>query len=265
MELVIGGRSFRLGGMPHILGVVNLSPDSPNRDSVVEPGSLLERAAALTAAGAAIIDVGAQSSHYASTLRPVEEEREIIVDSVRRLKAAGYLVSVDTFRAPVVSAALGAGCDIINNSEGLQSREMLEALRGARIPVVVPFVGGADPRRMRRFDLEHPVDAILNYLEAAIRRATSAGITNLLLDPGTGYVYPDVTPIEKERYQERVYEALPRIRALGYPLLVAVPRKPDRARTLDLARRIVAGGADFLRAHDPALAREAVALAGRCH
>lgn len=246
---------------PHIVGVVNLSPDSPNQDSVVDLDHVEARAAALVESGAAIIDVGAQSSHYQSRLRPVDEERRLIVEAVRRLKAAGFVVSVDTFRPQVAAAAIDAGCDVLNDSDGLHRSDMLRALRGTSLPVVVPFLNGPSPRRMQPFDLRHPAEAVLDGLRAAIVRAASAGIRNLILDPGTGYVYPRITAERKEQYQVQVYRSLKRIRDLGYPLLVAMPRKSSRTRTLELTRMIIENGADFIRAHDPALGREAIALA----
>jgi len=259
--LTIGGRAFALGNAPHIIGVVNLSPDSPNQDSVVALHKLEARAAALVRAGAAIIDVGAQSSHFRSRLRPLDEERRVIAEAVRRLKAGGFLVSVDTFRAPVAAAAIEAGCDVVNDSEGLHTSAMLRTLAATPIPVIVPFLSGPSPRDMQPFDLRRPLGAILSGLRTALERAAAAGIRTLILDPGTGYVYRGVSAEEKERYQVLVYRSLARIRDLGYPVLVAMPRKPSKERTLELTRMIVENGADFIRAHDPALAREAIARA----
>src|SRR5581483_6962622 len=99
---------------------------------------------------------------------------------------------------------------------------------------------------------------ILPFLKSAIQRAHDAGLTRILLDPGTGYRLPGVSPSEKERYQVKVYQALPSLRALGYPLLVALPRKDDRARTIELVR-VIARHADFVRAHDPTILHEALA------
>jgi dihydropteroate synthase len=101
---------------------------------------------------------------------------------------------------------------------------------------------------------------MLPWFETALERAERAGVRDVILDPGTGYAQPHLSPEAKEAFQRRVYPVLSRLRALGRPLFVALPRKPSRETTLELARMIVAAGVDFVRAHDAALASEAIRL-----
>ncbi len=254
----IGGRLFGEAGRPHIVGVVNLSPESPNKDSVAaDPDAAVARARRLLAEGAAIIDIGAQSSHFAAPLLPEEEEIARLVPAVEALKAAGMLVSVDTWRAPAARAALSAGADLVNDSDGFQDPAMIEALGEARRPIILPFVSGASPHDPAPFTFDDPLAAMQPFFERALARATAAGLREIILDPGTGYVYPQVTAEEKVIYQRQVYRQLQRLRALGYPVLVALPRKQDPALTRELVQMIVENGADFVRAHEPALAVEA--------
>lgn len=256
---MIGGRSFGAAGRPHILGVVNVSPESPNQDSVVTGAeAAVERALSLTAAGAAIIDIGAQSSSYTAPLLPEAEETRRLLPALRALKDAGLLVSVDTWRAGVAQAAIEAGADLINDSDGFQDPAMIELLACWGGPVIVPAISGANPHDPLPLDRRQPVAAILRFFEAALARASRAGVHSLILDPGTGYRRPGVSAADKERYQVEVYHALPRLRGLGHPLLVAVPRKEDRRRTLALTRMILAE-ADFVRAHEPSLVCDALA------
>lgn len=257
----IGNQDFPTGGGPYIVGVVNLSPESPNQDAVVRgPDGALARARALTAQGARIIDLGARSSHYAADLVAPEEELARLLPALRELKTAGFIVSVDTWEAEVVRAAARAGADLINDSDGFQEPAVIEAIAESGLPVVVPFLNGPNPRDLRPFDTTDPLALMLPWFERALERAQRAGVQAVILDPGTGYAQPHLTPAEKEAYQRRVYPQLPRLREFGRPLLVALPRKPSRAVTLELARMIVAAGVDFLRAHDPLLAAEAIAL-----
>lgn len=257
----IGDQDFPPGGGPYIVGVVNLSPESPNQDAVVQgPPGAVARARALAAQGARIIDVGARSSHYAAELASLEEEMARLLPALRELKAAGFTVSVDTWEAEVVQAAARAGADLINDSDGFQDPKVIEAVAESELPVVIPFLNGPNPRDLRPFDTADPLAVMLPWFERALARAHEAGVRAVILDPGTGYAQPHLSPAEKEAYQRRVYPQLPRLREFGCPLLVALPRKPSRAVTLELARMIVAAGVDFLRAHDPLLAAEAIAL-----
>ncbi len=257
----IGNQEFPPGGGPYIVGVVNLSPESPNKDAVVAgTGGAVARARALAAAGARIVDIGAQSSHFAAPLVPVERERDRLLPAIRELKAAGFIVSVDTWDAEVVRAAAAAGADLINDSDGFQDPAVIAAVAESELPVVIPFLNGPNPRVLRPFDVEDPLAAMVPWFAAALERAARAGVRDVILDPGTGYAQRHLGTAEKERFQRRVYPRLHRLRALGCPLFVALPRKASRDITLELARMIVANGADFLRAHDPALAAEAITL-----
>ena len=260
----IGNEVFPAGRGPYIVGVVNLSPESPNRDALAQDSArAVARARLLAEQGARIIDVGAQSSHFAAPLVSAEEERGRLLPAIRALKEAGFLVSVDTWEPGVIRAAARAGADLINDADGFQDAEVIAAVAESGLPVVIPFICGPTPREMRPFDVEQPVEVMLAWFEAALDRAWRAGVTRVILDPGTGFAQPHLSAEEKESFQRRVYPQLPRLRVFGCPLLVALPRKPLRETTLELGRMIVAGGADFLRAHDPALAVEAIAGNGQ--
>jgi dihydropteroate synthase len=254
----IGGRRFDQGSVPHILGVVNLSPESPNKDSVAHNlDEAVSRALQLTAEGAALIDLGAQSSHFSAPLLPEATEIARLVPGIRALKDCGLLVSVDTWRPSVARAALDAGADAINDSDGFQDSEMIELLAAARAPIILPFISGRSPHDPEPFSFDDPLGAMLPFFEAALARAARAGIEQIVLDPGTGYVYPQVTPEEKLAYQRIVYANLRRFQEFGRPVLVALPRKQDHALTRELVEMIVDNGADWVRAHEPRLAVEA--------
>ena len=255
MRIEIGGRIFTDAGAPHIVGVVNLSPESPNKDSIaLDAEEAVTRGRRLAAEGAAVIDVGAQSSHFASPLMPEQVELARLLPGIRALTRAGLLVSVDTWRPGVARAAIAAGADVINDSDGFQDPAMVEVLSAAKLPIILPFISGASPHDPEPFTFDDPLASMLPFFERALERATAAGLSAIILDPGTGYVYPQVTAEEKVVYQRQVYRHLHRFRAFGYPVLVALPRKQDRALTEELVQMIVDNGADFVRAHEPALA-----------
>jgi dihydropteroate synthase len=256
--VIIAGRTFDGARRPHVAGVVNLSPESPNQDSIAaDAAAAVARARRLADLGADLIDVGSQSSWFEAPLLPVDEEIARLLPAVRALKSAGFLVSVDTFRAEAAWAAIEAGADVLNDSDGFQDPSMIDVLARWGGPVILPFISGASPHNPSPFNYEDPMADIESSLRAAVDRAHAAGLRDLLLDPGTGYRYPGVSAAEKERYQVKVYDALPRLRALGHPLLVALPRKEDPVRTVELIR-MIARHAEWVRAHDPAVLHTAL-------
>lgn len=256
--MIIGGRAFESGARPHVFGVVNLSPESPNKDSIAADAiGAVERATELAQLGVSVIDVGAQSSYFDAPLLPVDQEIERLLPALRALKAAGFLVSVDTFRSEVAQAAVEEDVDVINDSDGFQDAGMIAVLERWGGPIVLPFISGSSPHEPRPFNYDDPMSDILPFLRAAVDRAHGAGLREILIDPGTGYRYPGVSVEEKERYQRIVYAELGRLRELAHPLLVALPRKDDLARTLELVQ-IIAHEAEFVRAHDPLVLLQAL-------
>ena len=255
--MILDSERFRSQPLPHIFGVVNLSPDSPNQDSIAaDVSGALRRAHLLRRQGAAFIDIGAQSSYFDAKLLSPAEETAGLIPVLQALKREGFAVSVDTFRAEVAQAAIAAGADVINDSDGFQDPVMIRVLSEWGGPVILPFISGRTPHDPVPFDFEDPMADILPFLSSAAARAGAMGLRDLLIDPGTGYRYPGISAADKERYQMKVYASLPRLRALGYPLLVALPRKDDPARTIALVR-LIAEHAEFVRAHDPTILAEA--------
>lgn len=257
--IAIGGREFRFENGPFIVGVVNLSPESPNQDAVVDGATAaVVRARSLAANGASLVDIGGQSSHFAAPLVSTQEESGRLLPALRALKRAGFLVSVDTWDATVVRAAAAAGADVINDSDGFQGPAVIEAIAEAGLPVILPLVNGPSPRDMAPIDRNDPVSFMLRWFDAAVTRAQRAGVRDLILDPGTGYAQPHLSAAQKESLQRQVYPRLGELRQFGFPLFVALPRKQSLATTIELAEMIVAAGVDFVRAHDAALATAAI-------
>ena len=129
---------------PVLMGIVNATPDSfsdPQGEKSLE--ALVERAHELTAAGAAMIDVGGESGRTDRPAVPVEEERARVVPLIERLAADGLTVSVDTWRAPVALAALDAGASIVNDVSGLSDPEVADACAEADARLVITHTRAA--------------------------------------------------------------------------------------------------------------------------
>jgi dihydropteroate synthase len=258
----IGGREFRHCERPHAVGIVNLSPESPNADSVaVTAADAVARARWLAAHGASVIDVGARSSNYKVPDVSWRVELARLVPAVEALKEDGFLVSIDTWSGRVARSGARAGADVINDSDGFQDPEMIDVVGESGLPVVIPFLNGPTPRDHRPIDVTDPVGAMLPWFETALARAEHAGVSDVLLDPGVGYQQPGATEAERVRLQRRVFSELHRLRSLGRPLFAAVMRKAMPALTVELTAAAIRSGVDFLRAHDPEVIWEAVAEA----
>lgn len=264
MDVRIGDRRFVTGDEPVIVGVVNVSPESPTRISVVRgPTEALDRAHRLREGGAEIIDVGARSSDHSVADPGAAEERRRLLPVVAALKDAGFLVSVDSWDAEVIRAAAAAGADLVNDADGLQSPAVIAAVAESGLPVVVPFLTGPNPRELRPFDVADPMAAMMPWFTAALRRARRAGIEQVLVDPGSGYARPELSDEAHDGFQRRLSARLPALHALGRPLFVALPRREHLAASLALARGIVAAGADFVRTHDAHVVARAAAERNR--
>lgn len=252
------------GGRVHLMGVLNLSPESKNVHTVA---ASLDEALVIAdrhaVAGASIIDVGAQSSNLANPEIRVDDEIERLAPIVGRLVEEGHVVSVDTWKPGVARAAVELGAVIINDTGGLQSPEMVALVAEAQVATVAMYLKGDSPLEVGELGLgEELVDQMIDRLEGRIGRLERAGVTNMIVDPGIGITYR----VDRKAYtahQLRVIRALSRFARLGRPVLLPVPRKPELSSTLAMATLGLEHGADILRVHDTAEVAQIARMMGR--
>ena len=272
-RLVVRGVELDLTA-PVLMGIVNATPDSfsdPGRDPTVE--ARVARAVAQADAGAAIVDVGGQSSITGVAELPVAEEVARVVPVVAGIVAAApeLLVSVDTYRPEVVAAVLDAGASIVNDVSGLLHPEVgrLCAAAGAGLVVMhtraVPKVKVLDDELYD--DAGGVVDDVVAFLADRLAAAQAAGVVPeaTIVDPG-----PDFAKTPHQTVA--VLRALDRVTALGRPVLLALSRKDfvgaitDRPPALRLAGTLaavghLAGPGTILRVHDVAAVADYLAVA----
>jgi len=272
------GRSLELDGRALVMGIVNATPDSFYPESR-RKGAIEARDAALRmeAAGAAIVDLGGESTRPGSEYVGLEEELERVVPVVEAIrKESDVPISVDTRKAAVASAALDAGADIINDVAALaHDPEMAAVVAGHGVPVVLMHMLG-DPKTMQHSPVYSDCPAeVRAFLVAAAERAQKAGIgrDRIILDPGIGF---------GKRLEDNlaVLSRLDELVAEGYPVLVGLSRKAfvgaitgrqvegRLAGSLGAACAAFAKGARIFRVHDvdetvDALAVLASSLGGR--
>ncbi|MBE7185351.1 MAG: dihydropteroate synthase [Methylobacterium mesophilicum] len=259
------GRHLDLGDASVIMGILNVTPDSFSDGGRFDaPSAALDQARRMADEGAAIIDVGGESTRPGAEPVSAEEEQRRVLPVIEALTRIGILVSVDTYREKTARLAVQAGAHIVNDVWGL-SREpgiaRVAAQTGAGL--VIMHTGR---------DREKLVDGIADqfqFLHEALGKAEYHGVAReqIVLDPGFGFA--------KETVEENVtlMARMDEVVSLGYPLLVGISRKRFLGTLTgrDTAERDVATaagnallrlkGADIFRVHDIRASLDALQVA----
>lgn len=246
---------------PHLLGVINLSPESMVTESIaLSEAGILERAAWLKAEGCAIIDLGARSiTPTAPEISETEEQRRL-TGPLRLLVGQGYRVSADTWSSSTALAALADGASVVNFTGSDISAEALAAIAAARASLILTYMPYGDAYRMRGADpIPYRIDSILAQLEPRVRQARSAGVTDVIIDPNLGIIHPSTSDHAKIQLQNRVLWNLHRLRALGCPILLYAARKPEPLARMLFASNVLHAGPDYIRTHHPDMLNQLMA------
>ncbi len=237
-------------------GVVNASPDSLADFSVATTvQGAVARSAELLDGGCAGIDLGGAGSTQFADRVHVDTEWERLDGKVQALAELcadrGAVLSVDSWQPEIMRRALDCGATMINAADGLQNPAMVRLAAHSDVPVVVPFVWGADPKASRHVTGD-PAEVICDWFRRSLRRWEEAGIERgrLIIDPGTGFGPPDWEWEDRYRYQKRVYESLDALRAFGLPIYLPLPWK-QTAQHDELLEICIRSGFDYGRCHRP--------------
>jgi dihydropteroate synthase type 2 len=258
---------------PLIVGVVNITADSfSDGGQFLDPAAALAHARSLATGGADIVELGAAASNVAAdAVVPAEEIRRL--DAViATLARDGVALSIDTFRPEVQRFALARGVAYLNDIRGFPDAGIYPDLAAANCRLVVMHAVLAD-RRAQQIDLspDEVWSRIERFFIDRIACLTAAGIARerLILDPGMGFFLSS-----RPEASLRVLASIERLqRAFGLPVMVSVSRKsflaaitgradPRQRGPASLAAELYAAahGADFIRTHDPAALRDALAV-----
>ena len=262
--LVLDDHILPLDGVTHVMGVINVSPDSKNRHTVARSvDEALLMADRYRAWGASMLDVGGQSSHLDNPTIAISEEVSRVVPVVEALVAEGHIVSVDTWKADVAETAVAAGAVIVNDTGGLTDPDMRSVVSRTGVAAVAVYVEGANPHDVGEVEIRddkaiHTTDTF----RALLDELRSEGIENVIIDPGIAINYRG----DYEAYSRMQLEVIAgsdMLRSLGKPLLVPIPRKRDGHRMAVYIGLALEHGADIIRVHDVAMACDLVRLFGR--
>jgi len=258
--LQLGERTIRLD-QPQVMGILNVTPDSfsDGGEFLDDPEVAREHAAAMLETGAAIVDIGGESTRPGAAAVWEGDEIKRVIPAVEHCVAMGAAVSIDTRRPAVMEAALAAGAHLINDVSALRhDPRSLGFVAASSVPVILMHAPGQGEDLHAGGSYRNVVFEVFDWLRAARDRAIEGGVAcgRIILDPGIGF---GKTMAENLA----LLNALPLFHALGQPLLLGASRKrlvgalsneaPAHKRlggSLALAMAGMQAGFQLLRVHD---------------
>lgn len=245
-----------------VMGVVNVTPDSfSDGGRFLDPGAAVAEVAAMEEAGAAILDIGAESTRPGSLPIDAEEEWRRLEPVLKGVvDGAKAPVSVDTYKPEVARRALDLGATMVNDVTGLRDPAMVKLLARTDVPAVVMHMKGEPQTMQENPEYVDLLGEITAYLRDRLRAAEAVGVgpERLLIDPGIGFG-------KTVEHNLQILSRLRELRSLGRPIVVGASRKgfigrvtgratPTERLEGSLAAAALAAweGAHVVRAHDVA-------------
>jgi dihydropteroate synthase len=201
---------------PAVMGILNVTPDSFfDGGRFADVDAAIEHGLGMARAGAAVVDVGGESTRPGADPVPDEVERARVVPVIEALAAAGVRCSVDTRHRAVAEAAIGAGAAMLNDV----SASLHEVAAAAGVPWVAMHMGGGDPRTMQDDPRYGDVVAeVVAFLEERATAGLAAGVPEVWVDPGIGFGKTDDHNLSLLKHLDDLV-------ATGHPVLVGTSRK----------------------------------------
>jgi len=257
-------------GHAWIMGVLNCTPDSFSDGGLfINSTSQLEHAEAMVVDGAAIIDVGGESTRPGSLPVEPQEELKRVLPVIEALAEKKIPVSIDTSKAVVMRAAIAAGACMVNDVTALGGDpDSMVAVAESDVDVCLMHMRGTPLTMQHQVRYDDVVDEVVSFLESRVAACIAAGVAKdrIVLDPGIGF---------GKRLQDNLdlIGSIPRLKRLGFPVLMGVSRKSflgelsgsevaDReSETAAAVTACVLAGADILRVHDVSAQVRAIRVA----
>lgn len=255
--------------MPQVMGILNVTPDSfSDGGRYVDIDAALRQAESMQKEGASIIDIGGESTRPNATVVSLQEELDRVLPVIERCREAlDITLSIDTYKAEVMTAAVKAGAGLINDVRALQSPGALAAAAETSVPICLMHMQGSPQTMQSAPTYDNIIEEITDFFSARIQACQEAGIAKnrLILDPGFGFGKTVVHNLQ-------IVSQLQHFQSLGCPLLLGVSRKStigavlerevdDRlAGSLALSSLAIERGARIIRAHDVKATMDAIKI-----
>lgn len=273
--LVLGGRVLPLADRVHIMGVLNVTPDSfSDGGRYVDPDAAVAHALSMVEQGADVLDIGAESSQPGAVPIDEEEERRRLISVVRAVcRRTTVPVSVDTTKASIAQEALDVGAALINDISALRfDARMGDVVAKSGAGLILMHMQGTPQTMQRAAQYTEVVEEVRQFLKARLEAAREAGIQaeRILLDPGIGFG-------KNCQHNVVLLDRLDAFHTLGRPLVIGVSRKafigkilgrPVGERLMGTAGAVavaVMKGARMVRVHDVAPIRDVVKMVESIH
>jgi dihydropteroate synthase len=244
---------------PHVMGIVNVTPDSFSDGGKYESTEqAVAHAMQLVEDGAELLDIGGESTRPGATPVSLDEELRRVVPVIEKLaKSAGVPLSIDTYKPEVMRAAIDAGADIVNDVRALQEPGALEVVAQSQAGVCLMHMQGLPATMQDDPQYDDVVAEVHVFLQKRLQAAQAAGIAadRIVLDPGFGFGKRTVHNVE-------LLQQLHTFSELGRPLLVGLSRKSVLGQIVgadvyvrlhaSLAASVISAmkGARIIRVHD---------------
>jgi len=263
------GEQLTWGDRTYLMGVLNVTPDSfSDGGDFDDTARALAQARQMVSGGADILDIGGQSTRPQAEEVSLEEERRRVLPVIQAIRQGtgtvaplSTLISVDTTKAAIARAAVAAGANIINDISGATyDPDMLPTVAELGVPIILMHIRGTPKTMQTLTEYGDLMGEIAGFLAQRIEAAIAHGIPHerIAIDPGIGFAKTADQNLE-------ILRQLPKLKALGCPILVGPSRKSFIGKLLnrpDPKQRVwgtaaacygaIAGGADILRVHDVA-------------
>lgn len=252
-----------------LVGVLNVTPDSFSDGGMhVDPGEAITFGLRMVDDGARVVDVGGESTRPGAESVPADVETSRVVPVVEGLSSAGVVVSIDTSKPTVASAAIAAGARIVNDVTGFRAQKMIDVAAETGVGVVAMHMKGL-PRTMQDDPVyDDVVGEVVKFLHERIESLVDGGVSrgSIAIDPGFGF---GKTLAHNMELIARMNEIL----ALGQPVLIGTSRKSSLAKitgvpdplkrdghTAVTTALCYERGVQLFRVHDVASSRDALSI-----
>ena len=252
---------------PLVMGIINATPDSLYNRYEGSDAVLLQ-AGQMLKDGAAILDIGGQSTRPGSKKISADEELQRVIAPIKAVHKnfPEAIISIDTYYSKVAAEAITAGASIVNDiSAGSMDEEMIPTVASLHVPYICMHMKGTPQTMQQNPHYENVTREVLDFFIYKVNALHKAGITDIIIDPGFGFGKTIAHNFELLRN-------ISLFKMTGCPILLGVSRKSSIYKTLGISPEEalngttalntigLMNGADILRVHDVKEAAEAIKL-----